>query len=495
MRLLRFVQVLGTHCCLLLGIQGGTAWAQSVCPAELSAEINEIATRPELSRGRLGIRVETQGETAAERTVLVSRESDQFFIPASSIKLLTTAAALEQLGPDFQVSTSVYGLLSLQSTNQNITPDLLVVGQGDPTFGEAQLTDLSRQLANQGITQVHQLWGFDRYFPGRAYHPNWEWEDVQAGYGAPVNSLILNENALDLTLHPTTVGQPLRVEWADPTQVDRWQVENFSQTVAAGEPSYADVGQDRLGQLILQVFGVLSADYGPDPFAISISRPGEYFLQQFTQALNNQNITVNRASLTPRSRPVLGPELATVTSPPLSEWLPTINGNSNNLYAEALLKALGMANGAGENVTDDATVVGTQVVKETLSKLGIDPDSYEIVDGSGLSRHNLATPKTFVDVLQMMAYHPQGELYRDSLAVAGEAANLRWRFQDTVVEGQLQGKTGYVSNNESLSGYLNPPNHPPVVFSIMMSNVNQSARVMRAIVDEIVLEIAKLQEC
>ncbi|NJM99102.1 MAG: D-alanyl-D-alanine carboxypeptidase/D-alanyl-D-alanine-endopeptidase [Phormidesmis sp. RL_2_1] len=481
--------ILSVGSVLLLWSTTRAAVAQGVCAAQVAEQIDAIAARPELSQGRLGIRVEMQGQTEAEQTVIISRDADQFFIPASNIKLLTTAAALQQLGPDFRVRTSVYG-----QTHNGLT-SLYVVGRGDPTLTNAHLQDLAQQLAGQGITRVDHLFGYDRYFPGRAYHPNWEWEDVQAGYGAPINSLILNQNALELALYPSEVGQPLRVEWDDPSQKNRWQIENFSQTVAAGEPSYADVGQDQLGQPRLQVFGVLSADYGADPFSIAIANPGEYFLQQFSQSLNEQNMTIAQSALLSEPWPQSAPELASITSPPLSAWLPFINGDSNNLYAGALLKALGIAHGAGNNFTDDATVVGTKAVKNILEQLGVDPSTYEMVDGSGLSRHNLATPQTFIDVLQAMAYHPYAAHYRNSLAVAGEQANLRRRFQNTVVQGQLQGKTGYVRNNESLSGYFDLPHHPPVVFSIMMSNVNQPARVMRGVVDEIVLALAQLQPC
>ena len=118
-----------------------------------------------------------------------------------------------------------------------------------------------------------------------------------------------------------------------------------------------------------------------------------------------------------------------------------------------------------------------------------------MVDGSGLSRHNLVTPETLVDTLQAMAHSPHGSIYRRSLAVAGEAGSLRSRFRNTPVQGQLQGKTGFVCNNESLAGYLQPPNSPPLVFSIFLNNADLSATGMRQIIDEIVLNIAQLNNC
>ncbi|WP_250565041.1 D-alanyl-D-alanine carboxypeptidase/D-alanyl-D-alanine endopeptidase [Adonisia turfae] len=469
---------------LSLWLSGEAAVAQRYCRADLVDKIDAIATRPNLTRAHLGLLIETQAAQPSERQIILERNIDKWFVPASTLKLLTTAAALQQLGPDFQIETSAH----LQQQGEQT--HLYVIGRGDPTFGNDQLQSLTQQITQQGIKKIDQLLGYDSYFAGRTVHPNWEWEDVLAGYGASANGLILNENALGVTLYPTEVGQPLRVEWATPEQTTRWEIHNTSSTVAAGEPLTADVGRD-WSQPILHVFGNLSVDAGPDPFAIAITQPGEHFMEQLANSLRQTGTPVDLTALTSSwpDRPM--PEMATVISPPLSQWLSTINQDSNNLYAEALLKSLGTI--AAEY--DDATQAGTEAVKEILDGLGVDSDSYQMVDGSGLSRHNLVTPRTLVDTLQAMAFHSHSEVYRRSLAVAGEQGNLIHRFQNTPVQGNLQGKTGYVSNNESLAGYLQPVDHPPMVFSIFLNNADLSATAMRAIIDEIVVNIAQLSDC
>ncbi|MEA5464489.1 D-alanyl-D-alanine carboxypeptidase/D-alanyl-D-alanine endopeptidase [Leptothoe sp. PORK10 BA2] len=481
-------RLLGLVCGASFWLAGDVAVAQGYCRGELVARIDAIANLPALTQAHLGILVEHQDPIPTERQAILEHNTEKWFVPASTLKLLTTAAALHSLGPDFQIQTSVY---APQSEGPTHLTNLYVMGRGDPTFTDIQLKDLAQQIAQGNIHHIDHLWGYDGYFPGRAVHPNWEWEDVLAGYGASANGLILNENALGVTLHPTEVGQPLRVEWHNPTQADSWQIQNTSRTVAVGEPLTADVGRD-WSQPILHVFGNLTIDAGPDPFALAITQPGTHFIQQFETSLTQAGITVGAASLTPTWPPDHSlSEIATIKSPPLSEWLPTINQNSNNLYAEALLKSLGQATGNQADVTQ----AGISAVKEILHGLGIASDSYQMVDGSGLSRHNLVTPRTLVDTLQAMANGPHGDLYRRSLAVAGEAGNLSYRFRDTPVQGRLQGKTGYVSNNESLAGYLQPLGHPPVVFSIFLNNANLSATEMREIVDEIILDISQLRNC
>ncbi|MEM7796931.1 MAG: D-alanyl-D-alanine carboxypeptidase/D-alanyl-D-alanine-endopeptidase, partial [Cyanobacteria bacterium P01_C01_bin.118] len=346
--------------------------------------------------------------------------------------------------------------------------------------------DLVQQIVQQGIQHIDQLWGYDGYFPGRAVQPNWEWEDVLAGYGASANGLILNENALGVTLYPTEIGQPLRVEWSNPINAQFWEINNTSRTVVVNEPITADVGRD-WSQPVLHVFGTLPVDAGPDPFALAITQPGNNFIEQFSIRLNHEDITVEKAELAPSLTTLNLSKIATVSSPPFSKWIGRINQDSKNLYAEALLKSLGRTT----DIPDDTTQTGTELVQQISSNLGVDANGYQMVDGSGLSRHNLVTPHTLVDTLQAMAYTSQSELYRESLATAEDG--LSYRDGDDSI--QLQAKTGYVSNNESLAGYLQPDNYEPLVFSIFLNNANLSATGMRAIIDEIVLEIAQLQDC
>ena len=445
---------------LLMAARGAIAQASptdkntaGVCPADLAAEIDEIAGQPPLQRGRLGILVETLGATKADRKALYARDAERYFIPASNAKLFTTAAALRRLGPNFRMRTSVYG-----STHTTGLTTLRIVGRGDPSLTDEKLAELAQQLYQQGIRRVSNLIGDEHYFPGAAVNPNWEWEDVQAGYGAPVNSLILNRNAMGLSLLPQALGQPLQVVWDNPAWADQWRVDNTSRTVASTEAEYVDVGRD-LSQPILRVTGQLIVGSQAETAAISIPNPGEHFLQQFRQTLEAAQITVAQTALTTTPTAALPPELAATESPPLSELLEPTNQNSQNLYAEALLKSLGVQSSPQSPL--DATEAGVAAVQTILASIGVDPESYTLADGSGLSRHNLTTPTALVNTLQGMAATPEAAIYKDSLSVAGVNGTLRNRFRNSPVAGRLQGKTGAVSSNASLSGYLTPPNHPP----------------------------------
>ncbi|MEM9809302.1 MAG: D-alanyl-D-alanine carboxypeptidase/D-alanyl-D-alanine-endopeptidase [Cyanobacteria bacterium P01_D01_bin.56] len=443
--------------------------ADAYCRADLTQQLDTVTQQPFLKKARVGILVETQSGQ-----VIYSRDADRYFVPASNVKLLTTAAALSSLGPDFTIRTSVYG--------QPNSGPLHVVGRGDPTFGNDQLNALASQLKSQGVQTVSSLLGNDGYFAGSTVNPNWEWEDVQAGYGAPANSLILNANELGLTLYPQAVGQPLRVEWDDPALQRQWQVENFSRSVGAGQPEYVDIGRD-LSRPVLQVYGQLISGAAPETASVAVPNPAEYFVGRFRQILSQQGISVAQTGLTVAAPN--GAELAAVTSPPLAQWMVRTNRNSKNIYAEAMLKSLGAKD------PEDATAAGIDAMETILQRMGVSPDLYNIVDGSGLSRHNLATPQAFVDTLQAMDRSPHTATYRNSLAMAGTSGTLRNRLGGI----RFRGKTGAVSHNASLSGYLEPPNYQPLVLSVMINNLDQPGRVLRQTIDDLVRKIAQIRNC
>jgi D-alanyl-D-alanine carboxypeptidase/D-alanyl-D-alanine-endopeptidase (penicillin-binding protein 4) len=454
-----------------------TLAAPTLCPAQLPAAIETILDRPDFARSRWGVLIQSgDGKT------LYDREAQRYFIPASNAKLLTTAAALDKLGSQFRIRTSVYGVRSQTGWA------LRVVGRGDPTLTDVQLVRLAQQLSRQGIRQVEQLTADDSYDQSDAIVPDWTFGDAQAGYGAPVNSLILNENAIGLSLLPQAIGQPLRVQWDNSNDGKGWQIENQSVTVAANAPEFLDVGRD-LSQPILKVRGQLRSGAASESVSIAIVNPAQTFLQHFRQALVKENITVGQAIVVTRPGAIAGSEVAFVESPPLSEILKTTNQDSNNLYAESLLRMLG----AKGNTT--TTERGMITLTTTLRTLGVNSSSFLLVDGSGLARQNLVSPQALVQTLQAMAKHPAANIYRSSLPTAGVSGTLQNRFQGTAAQGIVQAKTATLTGVAALSGYLTPPNYSSIVFSLIVNQSTNSTTVQREAIGEVVLLLTRLRSC
>ena len=454
-----------------------TPTRKTICPLQLRSEVETITNRPEFSRVRWGIIVKNM----ADQQTLYQRDGEKYFTPASNTKLLITAAALPELGGNFRIRTSVY---------QDRDGVLRVFGRGDPSLKIPQLQKLAQQLRQQGITQVNQLIADDSYFQGDIVNPSWEWEDLAADYGAPVSSLILNQNASVFQVLPQTIGKPLQLKWNEPADAFVWRVENNSVTTQKNESGFLRVSRSLHGP-VLHIQGQMAVNSTPNIRAIAVFNPVEHFLRHFRQTLVKEGIAVKQISRGTSNENQR--ELAAVESPPLSELLIEINVNSNNLYAEALLRALAIKQPAKNNqTTADA---GLTVVKNSLTQLGVDPSSYILVDGSGLSRKNLISPQALVQTLQAMAKSPQAEMFRASLPVAGVSGTLRNRLRDTPAVGIVQAKTGTMTGVVSLSGYVNSPNYQPLAFSIIVNHHEQPARVVRQSIDEIVLLLTQLQPC
>lgn len=456
----------------------------SICPAELPTAIDSIIADPLFERARWGILV----QPLMSQRPLYSHNGDRYFIPASNVKLLTTAAALLKLGSQFRIRTSIYGTMS----SPNVT-SLRVVGRGDPTLTSDDLQELAQQLLAQGVRRS-QLEVAEGYLKGPALHPSWEWDDIYAYYGAAANSLILNQNTFTLTLVPQRFGQLVKIIGSDPIAMGQWRIENQAVTATAGTPYGVEIS-GVLGQPVLKVTGELAIDEPPDVWNLAIADPSRYFLESFHRILLQTGITVEQARVTSafpghgiREQTSLaasvdswGVELAAVESPSLAKLVQETNRSSNNLFAEVLLQLLGDG--------------GFDTVKQELAALGVAPDSFLVVDGSGLSRHNLVSPEALVQVLRLMTQTTVARAYQQSLPVAGVSGTLKRRFQGTSLQGNMQAKTGTLNGVTALSGYLTPPNYQPLVFSILLNQSNQSAALGRAAIDKIALLLERLSYC
>lgn len=163
----------------------------------------------------------------------------------------------------------------------------------------------------------------------------------------------------------------------------------------------------------------------------------------------------------------------------LESWITVINRDSDNSLADALLRRIG----------------GQSIVRQALVSLGVNPDSYQQVDGSGLSRNNRAQPSAFVTLLKGMYTHSESKLFYQSLPVAGVTGTLRNRFHNTLAEGRVHAKTGTLRGVRALSGYVENPNYGTIAFSIVINQPGQSGQVMTQAIDQIVIQTIRVDRC
>jgi serine-type D-Ala-D-Ala carboxypeptidase/endopeptidase (penicillin-binding protein 4) len=457
----------------------------AICANKLTAAINNIIDRPELRRYRWGIVVQALGSPIQ----LYNRDGDRLFIPASNVKLITTAVALRQLGASTRLRTSVY---QLPRTSNNVS-NLLVVGRGDPSLKIAGLDSIAQQLKQRGEKQIGQISFDDSYFRGEPINSDWEWGDLSTDYAPAINSLILNQNSNPLTISTPQIGLPLQYAWKNPS-LNSWQVDNQITTIPVGQPSGVSAIA-MFGKPIVKLTGKLAQNEPPTQIDLPVLNPTESFVTAFRQSLTKANLNVTTTRTVTGQSSLNLPELAAIDSPPISELIYETNQKSNNVYAEVLLKSIGRTHPEHATSNEDTSNLGINLVKKNLTEMGVDTQAYSLHDGSGLSRHNLVAPATFVRVLSAMTTAPTAKVYRDSLPVSGVSGSLRNRMKGTLAQGIVNAKTGSMSGVVSLSGYINPPNYAPLVFSVMLNQHDRSTSQMVKVVDEIMVVLARVKQC
>ncbi len=458
-----------------LGSRPGTA---AICPASLDAAIETVIEAPQWERSQWGITVAPLGDAP-----LYEYDSQTYRVPASNVKLFTTAAALVELGPDYQILTPIYRYGTAPTLTQ-----LHISGRGDPSLTTADLQAFAQRLHGEGVREIQLLTVDDT--PAHTHRPpTWEQADLNFYYGAAVNRLILNRNAFRVTLLPQGLGEPVQVVSEDLTALGQWQWQNLTTTVSdEGSQGAIGHGQSPVGdhrvliarsftQPLFTLTGGLAVNAGSTSWQMAVLDPTAYFLDTFRLELNRAGITVGRTLVS--DPPVDHIPQDYFTSPPLAAMIQGINQPSDNVGAEALLQQLGSV--------EAATAI--------LTALGVDPGGYRWVDGSGLSRHNLLSPAAVGQLLQAMGQHQYADVFRDSLPMGGESGTLANRFRNPALGATVYAKTGTMTGVSTLSGYVQPEEGNPWVFSIMVNGANLPAQEQRVAIDGVVGAIATWQAC
>lgn len=458
-----------------------------LCPAQLQKEVEKVAQSPKLKASRVGVFVQTN---ESNPQTLANLDGDRYFIPASNAKLFVTAIALKTLGADYRFATRLMSH-NLPNAKGEIEHGLWIVASGDPSFSsETGLKSLVTQLKNKGVKRINGgIWELTSR-KGAEVSSSWEWTDLQEYYAAIASPFTINGNSLNWTISPTTIGKSAIFEWESPILASNWLVENQSITVSADSTYDLKVVRP-YGQKKLIITGQIPEKSEPELGGVAIPNPEANFLELLRQELAAQGIAVlsDEADKTSKKLPPIQ-DLAIALSPPLSELIVTTNKDSNNLYAELLLRALG--DRLHETTPDDSVLGGLMVINKYLQSINISPANVLLADGSGLSRRSLTTPNAIVQLLRSVSSNRN---FRRSLAIANVDGTLTNRFKNTSAQGLIQAKTGTLTGTIALSGYAHPHNYREVIFSIIINNSNLPSRELQKYIDAIALLLTRLEPC
>jgi len=453
--------------------------ARPATAAERFAERAEklVQTAP-VDKGEWGLLV----VDAATGETLYERNPEKYFVPASNMKLLTTALALDTLGPDYQFRTTIetHGKLSKKG---KLTGDLILVGRGDPNLSnrkfpydtkedfdgapEKALAELADGVVAHGVKEISgDVVGDDSYFPRERYPDGWEIDDMVWEYGAAVSAIVVDDNTVNLTLTPgekngdavQAVLEPLEQEFV---------VKNEVTTVGAKEKADLRLTREP-GANTVVVSGTLPAKSSPRKLVLAIQEPAQHAAVLFARLLAERGVKIRgkaRAQHDPDPSEATRSVLAEHLSIRLGDEVKLVNKISQNLHTEVLLRTAARQSGRW-NEPEDLQ----KFPEQFYAKVGIAPDDVVQTDGSGLSRHDLVTPRAFVALLQYAQEQAWFPAYYASLPVAGVDGTLKDRMKNSAITGKIHAKTGSHSHVRTLSGFAETPGGRRLIFSFLSNN-------------------------
>jgi D-alanyl-D-alanine carboxypeptidase/D-alanyl-D-alanine-endopeptidase (penicillin-binding protein 4) len=416
---------------------------------------------------------------------IFAKNADQPLVPASTMKLFSMTVALRELGQEFAFDT----LLASDGTN------LYLIGDGDPGFGDEKL----HAARGETITAPFERWAetlrrrglvglsgdviFDEsVFEDTRLHPTWERADLDNWYAAPVSGLVINDNCLDFTVSPAKGGGPAIVTTTPRTGLAK--ILNSCKSGGKGQPVLShsfDSFEFKVGGRCARTTNLGSVSF-PDGSLL--------FADAFRRTLADRGIPTHGQTRRQRVRRADGslPQNVTILDrhqTPLGAVLARAGKDSQNLFAECLLKRAGYAWAKRHHSAEPqgSWATGASAVAELLDLARIESAGLTVADGSGLSRSNACTAAQLARLLAWAQQQPFGRSLHQSLATAGVDGSLRKRLKGS--DGRIHAKTGTMKGIRALAGYVDSDAGPRFAFAVIFNGYPGAAAPYKAIQDRI----------
>lgn len=410
-------------------------------------------------------------------------EENRNLIPASSLKVLTTATALEVLGPDYQFETTV-GYRGTISGGE-LKGSLVIKAASDPSLGSRYFHSRDAQknffapvveaLQELGVKKITQGIKVDMSsYATDELPPTWIWEDLGNYYGAEISPLSVFDNTVYITFKsPNEHGGQTKI-------ISTWP--SIKELSFQNEVKASNVNADRAyvfgapGQYERTIKGTIPK--GRSAFTIkgSIPNPTKACCHILAEILKQKGITIlgSENQKVSSSKVVITKKLHTFQSPPLSEIIKETNIESLNLFAELLLVQIGRSSeGKGSRKS------GINFIKAYWKDRGLNLERSQQYDGSGLSRYNSISAKNLGLLMSKMSKSKHFDVFKQSLPVSGKSGSIKNMFSGTFAHNNLRAKSGYLSQVRSYTGYVKNREGQLLCFSIMANHYACSASEMK----------------
>ncbi len=469
----RLCSVLALLACFVF-TSGATA------PQSLENRIDQVLAQDDISTAFWGVYVR---DLQSNETIYAHNPLKKF-MPASTMKLLTAATAVDLFGGDHRFQTTLY--FDGEVDGSVLRGDLIIRGSGDPTFGTDEmdvynpLQIWARRLGQMGVTRFEgRLIGDDNVMDDVPYAAGWDitymTQQASRSLGLSIGGLSYNDNVVSLRLRSSTPGQPPNISTSPSGYLN---VENKATTSSRQYGWNLDI-QRNIGTETITLTGSLPRSYRGTIF-VPVTNPTTYTMHSFKNQLEAAGIDIEGAEAYDMDE--LGEDLDyqddaepiyVYFSPPLQVILSHMNEESINYYADMIFGTFGYSDEAAENRVEDL-----------LTEAGVNTSNLSIRDGSGLSRKDLISPYSLGMMLAYMANeHAQGDVFQSTLAEGGEpGTTLRYRLGGVPVRA----KTGSLSSVRALAGYTVTANGRPVAFAMMANHYSTPSYRIVQTLDQIV---------
>lgn len=460
----------------------------------LNTEINNLNNDEALKHGIWGLCV----IDADSGNVIASNLPDKSVIPASTLKVLTTGAAMGLLGKDYRYTTYIEYDGEFDKTTGVISGNLYIRGTGDPTLESSafpmllgdtvsEFQSLGLRLKRMGVNKINgMIIGDQSLFSDNPLPDGWSWGDLGQYYGAGTSALAYKDNKVVLHYN-TTKGDTAKLTSVVP-QPRNANYHSFVTCEGAKDEAYvygAPYGSD------FRIYGSIPKGKADYEVEAAHPQPALQCAVDLKEMLNSFGITTGEARIyTQEDRAkdkTVRKQLTTLTSPKLSDIIVHVNKKSDNVYAEQLLRTLGAVKGSG-----GTTEGGTAVVKSYWQSQGVDVSGMNLTDGSGLSRSNLVTTRQMATVLYKICKMPWFKEFDASLPVAGKEGSMTSLCKGTCAENNLRAKTGYINRARGYAGYVKTKSGKLVAFSLLANNYTCTPTEMKKKLEKVMVGIAEM---
>ncbi|HNW49987.1 MAG TPA: D-alanyl-D-alanine carboxypeptidase/D-alanyl-D-alanine-endopeptidase [Prolixibacteraceae bacterium] len=424
-------------------------------------------------------------------SILLSSTQQLCLVPASVQKLITSASALEILGGKQQFKTIVWSRGTIK--NGKLTGDLVITGGGDPTLGSENfcvpgekkkfLSEWAHQIKQRGIDTITGNLVADPYlFSDQDVPGSWLWEDVANYFGAVATGISVYDDIYELHFNvPAIEGQPTEITHIEPEIPGLLLKNKVLSSSQKGDHAYVFGSPYDTYRLIKGTLPVGSPD-----FIVKASVPDASLLlaNELKKVLTDSLVVVlgdiEKKKVISPSRIDSQQINVLWLSPDLSEIIEKMNKESINLYAETLLKHIGFT--ISENGSTEA---GVAAIKDFWNKHGVDTQDLFMVDGSGLSRQNAFTAKTLVDILVYMKNKsPWFDAFKKSIPLTGIEGTQKNYFQESVLKGKANAKTGSMTRVRSMAGYMTTQHGKEIAFAMIINNYSTTSSTVNQIIEK-----------